>query len=55
MDDFFVLDLKTAREIRDLLKSIDRKLDHIVEQNRHERHVFYKEYGSDEDEQSGSP
>jgi len=29
-------------EIRDLLKSIDQKLSHILEQNRIERTVYFK-------------
>ena len=40
MDDFCVVDFKKIEEIIGLLKSIDKKLSHLIEQNRVEKCMY---------------
>ena len=37
-------------QMRDLLKDIDQKLSHLIEQNRMERHLFFKDFEERENE-----
>ena len=46
---------KILSEIRDLLRNMDRKMAHIIEQNRIERQIFFwnrggNAFGGDEDD-----
>ena len=56
MGNCFDLDLrKLIFEIRDLLRDIDQKISHLIEQNRTERLMFFrgqkeKDFGTDEDD-----